>query len=273
MSFVRNRLKIYGNVKNIYTFITDNYEKDSHHHIDGGNLSNLILFFGKLFPTPVDIENDKDKVYRYRMNNWGTPFLAKGEQTNTLIVRYKHDYDYTNYELTNDNGLFNGYSLLKLLEYSEMFYGENIHPSENELITEFTTVMSPPNKLVINWINKYQYTNLVFKLDYWDEDDRFVGKIYYDHQSENYVLEHHVKEHNPIDYIYYMLDNDIRTIEMYADDIVDLLLILKPEKTSDVKEIRNMLIDEIDQKNSLKEQAEFIDMMLVYLNNKLKCNS
>ena len=271
MSSVRNRLKLYGSIKELCQFIDDNYEKDCYHQYDGNSSPNLILFFGKMYPTPMDIENDKDKVFRYRMNNWGTPFLAGEEQLSKFIVRYKHSYDYISYELTTENNKFNVYTLIRLLDHSEMFYGENIHPSENELITEFTTTMTPPSKLITNWINVYQHSNLIFKLDYWDEDDRYVGKIYYNYQTENYVLEHHVKEHNPKAYIYYMLDNNIKTIDMYAEDISELVILAKPDKTEkDFNELKEMLIDEIEYKSSLKEQVDFIDMLLSYLTNKLK---
>jgi hypothetical protein len=269
VSEVRNRLKLYGSIKELCKFIDENYEKDCYHHYDGNTSPNLILFFGKMYPTPTDIEDDKDKVFRYRMNNWGTPFLAGEEQYSKFIVRYKHSYDYIPYELTSDNNKFNIYTLIKLSEYSEMFYGENIHPSENELITEFTTIMTPPSKLITNWINVYQYSNIIFKLDYWDKDDRFVGKIYYNYKIEGYVLEHHVKEHDPRAYVYYMLDNDIKTIESYSDDLTQLTIENNPAKSDkDFNEIKEMFIEEIESKNSFDEQVDFINNLLLYFERK-----
>jgi hypothetical protein len=268
MSLVKNRLKIYGSVKHIIKFIQENYESDCYHPSDGNNPPNYILFFGALFPTPDDIVNDKDKVYRYRMNNWGTPFLADN-QFSTLTVFYKHDYDYTAYELTSDNDKFNSYSIRKLSEYSEMFYGENIHPDENMLITFFDTTMTPPSKLFTHWINLYRGTSLIFKLDYWDEQDRFVGNIHYDYKTKTYVLEHHVKEHDHKAYIYYMLDEEVKTIEMYSEELTNLVIETNPTKSDkDFNEIKDMMMEEIESKSSFEEQVNFISMLLLYLENK-----
>ena len=141
VSKVKNRLKVTGNIKDLITFIDENYVEDIYHPSDGVYPPNLILFFGKLYPTPTDIEDNKDNVYRWRMNNWGTPFLIDNENfNNEITILYKHSYEYTPYEVDN----FNAYTIKKILDYSEMIYGENIHKEENELNSFFITTMTPP---------------------------------------------------------------------------------------------------------------------------------
>ena len=93
VSKVKNRLKVTGNIKDLITFIDENYVEDIYHPSDGVYPPNLILFFGKLYPTPTDIEDNKDNVYRWRMNNWGTPFLIDNENfNNEITILYKHSY-------------------------------------------------------------------------------------------------------------------------------------------------------------------------------------
>ena len=274
MSLVKNRLKINGSIKDLLRFIEDNYEKDIYHPSDGVYPSNLLLFFGKSFPTPSDILDDKDKIYRWRMNNWGTPFLIDNEDyKNELTVLYKHDFDYTPYKLSTDNNKFNPYTLIKLEDYSEMFYGENIHPDENELISDFYTTMTPPSKLITNWVNIYKYSSLVFRLDYWDIEDRFVGNIHYDYSGEKYILEHYVKDHNVTAYVKYMLEEELKTIEDYASELTELIILTNPEKSQDdYDEIEKIMLDELEMKCNLNEQINFISMLIRYLNGK-RCNS
>lgn len=265
MSKVKNKLKVTGSIKDLVMFINDTYVEDIYHPSDGVYPSNLILFFGKLYPTPKDIEDNKDNVYRWRMNNWGTPFLIDNENfSNEITILYKHDYDYTPYDIDK----FNAYTIRKILEYSEMFYGENIHKEDNEINSLFTTTMTPPTKLITNWVNRYKYTSLKFRLDYIDMEDRYVGNI---HQSNNeYILEHYVKDHNVTAYVNYTLEEDIRTIEDYSSEIAKMIITVNPEKTdSDFKEIYNMILEEIETKDSLKEQVDFISMMIRYLNGKI----
>ena len=108
MSKVKNRLKIYGSIKDIIQFINDNYEKDIYHPSDGKYTPNYILFFGKMLPTPDDILDDKNKIYRWRMNNWGTPFLSDSEeQVSEINIFYRHSYDYTKYSLSSIEDKFN----------------------------------------------------------------------------------------------------------------------------------------------------------------------
>lgn len=269
MSQVKNRLKVTGSIKDLVMFINDNYVEDIYHPSDGVYPSNLILFFGKLFPTPKDIEDNKDNVYRWRMNNWGTPFLIDNEEfSNEMIILYKHSYDYTSYSIDN----FNAYTIRKVLEYSEMFYGENIHKEENEVNSFFVTTMTPPTKLITNWVNKYKYTTLKFRLDYLDKEDRYVGNIHYEYNSNNYILEHYVKDHDVTSYVNYILEEDIKTIEDFSNDITNMIIETNPEKSEkDYKEIYDMVLAEIENKNDLHEQVEFISMMIRYLNGK-KCN-
>lgn len=273
-SQVRNKLRVTGSIKDLVLFINDNYEKDIYHPSDGVYPSNLILFFGKMFPTPKDIENDKNNVYRWRMNNWGTPFLINTEDfSNDFTILYKHDYDYTPYTISDKDGKFNPYTIMKVLEYSEMFYGENIHKDENELSSEFITTLTPPTKLITNWIKIYKYSTLKFRLDYLDIDERYVGNIHYDYKSDSYVLEHHVKDNNITEFIRYTLEEDVKTIEEYAEEITTIIIEVNPEKTqNDFKEIYDLLLDEIDSKTDLNQQIEFISMMIRYLNGK-KCKS
>jgi hypothetical protein len=270
VSKVKNRLKVTGNIKDLITFIDENYVEDIYHPSDGVYPPNLILFFGKLYPTPTDIEDNKDNVYRWRMNNWGTPFLIDNENfNNEITILYKHSYEYTPYEVDK----FNAYTIKKILDYSEMIYGENIHKEENELNSFFITTMTPPTKLIINWTNRYKYTSLKFRLDYVDMEDRYVGNIHYEYDKNEYILEHYVKEHNMTLYINYMLEEDIRTIEDYSSEIANMIIETNSEKTDeDYNEIYNMVLDELDNKNELQEQVNFISMMIKYLNSK-KCNS
>lgn len=274
MSLVKNRLLIYGSIKDIIKFINDNYESDIYHPSDGKYPPNNILFFGKMYPTPNDILDDKNKIYRWRMNNWGTAFLSDSEnQINKITVMYKHDYDYTPYTITSEDGMFNSYVLRKLSEYSEMFYGENIHDNENEFISIFNTNITPPSKMITNWINVYQFSTLIFRLDYWDEEDRFVGNIHYDYSDKLYVLEHYVKDNNLIKYIKYMIEEDIKPIEIYAEEIANLVLSINIKddyKTFD--KIESIVLEELEQLNSLDDQVKYIANMITYLNNK-KCNS
>lgn len=269
MSQVKNRLKVTGSIKDLVRFINDNYEKDIYHPSDGVYPSNLILFFGKMFPTPDDILDDKDKIYRWRMNNWGTPFLLDSDNyKNSLTILYKHDYDYTPYNIDK----FNPYTIRKVSEYSEMFYKENIHPNENEIISDFITTMTPPSKLITNWVNNYKYTTLVFRLDYWDMEDRYVGNIHYDYKKDNYILEHYVKDNNVTAYVKYMLEEDLRTIEDYASEITESVIETNPDKTDkDFDEIYKLMLEEIESKNNLDEQIKFISTLIRYLNSK-KCN-
>lgn len=269
MSRVKNRLKIYGSIKDIITFISDNYEKDIYHPSDGKYPPNYILFFGKSFPTPEDIIDDKNKIYKWRMNNWGTPFLSElEEQISELSIFYKHSYDYTRYKLTSEEDKFNSYTLRKVLEYSEMFYGENIHPNENELITFFNTTMTPPTRLITNWVNMYKYSTLVFKLDYWDMEDRYVGNIHFDYSQNKYILEHYVKEHDLLSYIRYMLERNVKTLDDYVAEITELL-ILTDKLGSDYKEIEKMVSDEVELKETFEEQVIFITFMISKLNENL----
>ena len=272
MNRVKNKITVSGNIKDLISFIMDNYERDIYHPSDGKYPPNNILFFGKLFPTPDDILDDKNKIYRWRMNNWGTAFLAE-DQINELSILYKHDYDYTPYKITSEEGMFNSYVLRKLSEYSEMFYGENIHPDENELVSLFNTSVTPPSKLISKWIDMYKFTSLVFRLDYWDENDRFVGNIHFDYKSNNYILEHHVKDYNLTEYIRYTIEEDVKTIETYACEITDMLIEIKKEEMDyNYKELKDMLIEEIEQKQTFEEQVKFISNIIKYLNGK-KCNS
>ena len=270
MSKVKNRLKIYGSIKDIIKFINDNYEKDIYHPSDGKYPSNYILFFGKMLPTPDDILDDKNKIYRWRMNNWGTPFLSDSEdQVSEINIFYKHSYDYTKYSLCSNEGKFNPYTIRKLLEYSEMFYGDNIHPEENELITMFTTTLTPPTKLINNWVNVYKYTNIIFKLDYWDEEDRYAGNIHYDYRQKTYILEHYVKEHNLFSYVKYMIERNIKTINEYAGEITDIIIEVNDDKSiNDFKDIETMVIDELEMKETFDDQVKFIVMMLEHLNKR-----
>ena len=104
-------------------------------------------------------------------------------------------------------------------------------------------------------------------------EDRYVGNIHHDYKSNTYILEHYVKEHNVTLYVKYMLEEDIRTIEDYSNEITNMIIETNPEKSEkDYNEIYNMLLDEIDNKNDLNEQVKFISMMIRYLNGK-KCNS
>ena len=49
-----------------------------------------------------------------------------------------------------------------------------------------------------------------------------------------------------------------------------MIITVNPEKTdSDFKEIYNMILEEIESKDSLKEQVDFISMMIRYLNGKI----
>jgi hypothetical protein len=270
MSQVKNRLKVTGSIKDLVMFIHDNYEKDIYHPSDGVYPSNYILFFGKMFPTPDDILDDKDKIYRWRMNNWGTPFLLDNDDyNNEMVILYKHSYEYLPYNIDK----FNPYTIRKILEYSEMFYGENIHPDENEILSDFITTMTPPTKLITNWVNKYRYTTLIFRLDYWDKEDRYVGNIHWDHIKEKYILEHYVKEYNITAYVKYMLEEDFKTIEDYASELTDLIIKTNPEKSDkDYNEIEQLMIDEIESKHTLEEQVNFISTLIKYLNGK-QCNS
>lgn len=270
MSKVKNRLKIYGSIKDIIQFINDNYEKDIYHPSDGKYPSNYILFFGKMLPTPDDILDDKNKIYRWRMNNWGTPFLSDSEeQVSEINIFYRHSYDYTKYSLSSIEDKFNPYTIHKLLEYSEMIYGDNIHPDENELITIFNTTLTPPTKLINTWVNIYKYTSLVFKLDYWDSEDRYAGNIHFDYQQKLYVLEHHVKEHNLFSYTRYLVERNIKTIDEYAGDITDMIIEVNDDKTiEDYNDIESMVVEEIESKDSFDEQIKFIVMMLEYLSKR-----
>jgi hypothetical protein len=274
MNQVKNKLTVSGSIKDLISFIKDNYERDIYHPSDGKYPPNYILFFGNLFPTPEDIIDDKNKIYRWRMNNWGTPFLASEEnQINELHVLYKHDYDYTVYSITSEEGMFNPYVIRKLSEYSEMFYGENIHPDENELVSLFNTTITPPSKIISKWIDVYKYTSLVFRLDYWDEKDRFVGNIHYDYNTKTYILEHHVRDHNLTEYVRYTLEEDVKTIDSYACEITQMLIEIKKDKMEyNYNELRDMLIEEIEEKHSFEEQVKFISDIIRYLNGK-KCNS
>ena len=272
MSNVRNRLKVQGSIKDLVNFINDNYEKDIYHPSDGIYPSNLTLFFGKMFPTPDDILDNKINVYRWRMNNWGTPFLLDNEEySNELIILYKHDFEYTPYSIGGSK--FNSYVIRKVSEYSEMFYGENIHPDENELISEFFTTMTPPTKLITKWINAYKYKTLIFRLDYWDDDDRYVGNIHCDYKTGEYILEHHVKDIDLFSYVKYMIEEELKSIEDYAYEIAGLIIETNPEKSEkDYDYIYNAMVEEIELKPNLNEQVKFISILLNHLNNK-KCNS
>lgn len=274
MSYVKNRLKVYGSVDDLLLFIDENYVKDIYHPSDGMYPSNKILFFGNLYPTPEDILNDKDKIYRWRMNNWGTPFLSETEgQINELVVLYKHDFDYTPYTISSEDGMFNSYIFCRLSDCNESFYKDNIHEDENELVSTFETTMTPPSKMMTNWINRYKYTTLVFRLDYWDKEDRFVGNIHYDYNNNRYILEHYIKEKDILTYVTYMLGGDIKTIEMYAEEIAELVLTVNKDKVnSTFEELTKMFIEEIESKSTFEEQVKFIASVINYLNNK-ECNS
>ena len=270
MSQVKNRLKVTGSIKDLVAFIQDNYEKDIYHPSDGVYPSNYILFFGKMFPTPDDILDDKVKIYRWRMNNWGTPFLIDTDNYyNELNILYKHSYEYSLYNVDK----FNPYTIRKVLEYSEMFYGENIHPDENEIVSDFITTMTPPTKLITNWVNTYRYTTLVFRLDYWDVEDRYVGNIHKDHSKDKYILEHYVKDHDITTYVGYMLGEDLKTIDDYASELANLVIETNPDKSDkDFNEIEQLMIEEIESKKNLEEQVNFISTLIKYLNSK-RCNS
>lgn len=272
MNQVKNKITISGNIKDLISFIIDNYERDIYHPSDGKYPPNYILFFGKLLPTPDDILDDKNKIYRWRMNNWGTAFLADN-QINELSILYKHDYDYTPYKISSEDGMFNPYVIRKLSEYSEMFYGENIHSNENELTSLFTTMVTPPSKLISKWVEKYKFTSLTFRLDYWDEQDRFVGNIHFNYKNDNYILEHYVKDFNITEYIRYTLEEDIKTIETYACEITNMMIDIKKDIIEyDYEELRDMIVEEIEQKQTFEEQVTFISNIIKYLNGK-KCNS
>jgi hypothetical protein len=70
-----------------------------------------------------------------------------------------------------------------------------------------------------------------------------------------------------------MIEEDIKPIEIYAEEIANLVLSINIKddyKTFD--KIESIVLEELEQLNSLDDQVKYIANMITYLNNK-KCNS
>ena len=88
-----------------------------------------------------------------------------------------------------------------------------------------------------------------------------------------YILEHYIKEKDILTYVTYMLGEDIKTIEMYAEEIAELVLTVNKDKVnSTFEELTKMFIEEIESKPTFEEQVKFIASVINYLNNK-ECKS
>lgn len=202
MNFVKNKLTVTGGMEDLLIFISENYERV--YPCENKDISDYILFFDRLFPTPDDFLISREKTFEWRLKNWSTPSPAQYEQVNTLKVLYKHDYDYTRYYLSNLNNKFNGYLFYRFFNELD-FYSSNLSPDENELTCEFETILCPPFKIIENWIRRYNGLTLKFKLDYYDPEVEFAGNIHFDYNKNLYELEHFSKETDDEKYIEYLL--------------------------------------------------------------------
>lgn len=255
---LKHKLWVFGSVKHLIRFIYDNYESDPYHQeTDGNGHPNFLLHFRNLCPVPEELleEGDKERINEWKKENWGSgnPFY---DQWSELILYYKHSYDYTTYKLSYDDR-FNAYAIDRLLYEVNGIFNDNMNPDENELITSFYTD-AIPLAMFKKWIIRYQFTTLKIRLDYWDcEDDSFVGKLYYDYEHDMYLCDHHVKKDNPVEYIHYLLNEGLRSIDGFAEEIVDCMIEKDPKlKESNRKDLVESVLDIIeDEKN-----VELIDV-------------
>lgn len=201
MDFVKNKLTITGGMEDLLIFIAENYERV--YPCENKDISDYILFFDRINETPNIFLKDKNQTYEWRCKNWGTPFPAQFTQTNILTVLYRHDYDYSEYFLSNLNNKFDAYIFYRFLNKLDQ-YSSNINPDSNELTCEFNTVLSPPVKMIEFWIRKYYYTTLKFRLDYFDPIVGFVGNIQYDYNEKVYTQEHFSKQKDEKEYKEYL---------------------------------------------------------------------
>ena len=202
MNFVKNKLTVTGGMEDLLIFISENYERV--YPCENKDISDYILFFDRLFPTPDVFLINKEKAFEWRLKNWSTPIPAQYNQANTLTVLYRHDYDYTEYYLSNLNNKFNGYLFYRLFNELD-FYSSNLSPDENELMCVFETLLCPPFKVVENWIQRYNGSTLKFRLDYYDTESEFAGIIYFDYNKNIYELEHYSKETDDEKYRDYLI--------------------------------------------------------------------
>jgi hypothetical protein len=266
---IKNKLWIFGSVQHLTGFVEENYVEDPYHHDDGNGHPKIFLHFSRISPVPtLRLNDDKDLIAEWKRKNWGTDIIYDKHE-NVLIVYYKHDYDYSTYKLSYDNNLFNFYSIGKLNESTDTIYNDNMNPDENELITTFYTNNSAPLGVFKKWIERYQFTTMKLRLDYWDcENDEFVGRVYYNYEHNMYVYEHYTKEDNPIGYIHYMLKENLRTIDDYAKQIVGRMIKKNPKlKDIDFNDLFESVLDIIeDEKNvELIDVAKSIYQMLTDL--------
>lgn len=202
MDFVKNKLRVTGGIEDLIIFIAENYERV--YPCENKDISDYILFFDRYNTTPDMFLKDRSKSYEWRLKNWGTPLPAQYDQTNILKVLYKHDYDYSEYFLSNLNNKFNAYLFYRFLNELN-FYSSNISPDSNELSCDFDTVLGPPVKMVEKWVHSYHLTTLKFRLDYYDPKVGFAGNIHYDYNKKSYVQEHFSKQKDEEAYTKYLI--------------------------------------------------------------------
>lgn len=202
MDFVKNKLTVTGGIEDLIIFIAENYERV--YPRENEDISDYILFFDRFHPTPDIFLIDTNKTYEWRLKNWGTPLPAQYDQANILKVLYRHDYDYSEYFLSNLNNKFNAYLFYRFLNELESYKG-NISPDSNELTCDFDSVLSPPIKMIEVWIRQYHLTTLKFRLDYYDPKVGFVGNIHYDYDKKLYVQEHFSKQKDENEFRDYLI--------------------------------------------------------------------
>lgn len=270
MRLVKNKLTVYGSVSHLTCFIEENFVDHPCRHYDGNGRPNYFLHFKSIHPVPEYILKDSEKaVSEWKKVHWGTDRIYD-HQTSSLKVNYKHSYDYTEYFLDNTNELFNSYSIFELGLSANDIYKDNMDPDENELTTIFFTDWIPSPEIFKLWIERYQFSTLKFRLDFWEVNDmEFAGSYYYDYFHNIYLSKLINGEEDLLGYINYTLENSLITIDEYSYAIANKMIEKDPNlQKGDIDKLIDSILDIIeDEKNvELIDVARSIFDMLKGLN-------
>lgn len=214
-NYCGNNMEVKGNVKNVLTFIKENFRTNKNPYTDKEEYA-YILDFEEFLPTPLEEGTDKiiEDWYSWRNQYWGCKWSPNYNQciVLTLTPKDESESDFTLYDRYGEpsDGYFNEININKLIENHDKY-------KEADLQCYYETPWSPPGGIINAWHDKYKDTDIEFSCKYYEPGCCFVGEIIF--KGEYIKYQDYYVGDDEVAYIQYLLDEGWESLDYYLEEL------------------------------------------------------